>query len=55
VLVQRVAWQAPVSAAAALPGCAVSNDTNPAGRLYVKALISFTKISTGAIIAAVKR
>lgn len=43
-----------VMAAAALPGCAVSDDTNPTDRLYMKALISFTKISTGAIIAAVK-
>lgn len=46
--------RAPVLAAATLPGCTVSNDTNPTGRLYMKALISFTKISPGAIIAAVK-
>lgn len=37
-----------------LPGHVVSDETNSAGCLYMKALISFTKISTGAIIATVK-
>lgn len=37
-----------------LPCQVVSDETNPAGCLYTKALVSFTKISTGVTIAVMK-